>query len=53
MAFLNNIDGPDLIIMGLIIAVLSAPGVIAIAIVLILPRRKNRPPPLPTSQPRR
>jgi hypothetical protein len=50
MGFFLNIGGPDLIIMALIIAVLSAPGVIAVAIVLVLERRRNKPPPLPASK---
>ena len=46
-AILPNLGGPDLIVILMIIAFLSAPGVIAVAIVLFLERRRNQPPPLP------
>ena len=52
VASVPNLGGPDLIVMALIIAVLAAPGLIAIPIVLYLERRRRKPPPLPTDSER-
>jgi len=41
-----NLAGPDLIVIAIIIAVLAAPGLIAIPIVFYLERRRKKPPPL-------
>jgi hypothetical protein len=40
-----NLVGPDLIVIAIIIAVLAAPGLIAIPIVFYLERRRKKPPP--------
>jgi len=44
-----NLAGPDLIVIALIIAVLAAPGLVAIPIVFYLERRRKKPPPFPTA----
>jgi len=43
-----NLAGLGLIVIAIIIAVLAAPGVIALPIVFYLERRRKKPPPVPT-----
>jgi hypothetical protein len=50
MGILAHLEGPDFVVIAVIVAVLFTPGVIAIAIVLLMNRRRNRPPPLPRSR---
>ncbi len=42
-----NLAGPDLVVIAIILAVLSAPAVIAIPIVFYINRRSKKTPPLP------
>ena len=44
-----NLQGPDFIVIALILAVLAVPAAIAIPIVFLLERRRKKPPPLPGS----
>ena len=49
MELIARLEAPDFIVIALIIAVLSAPCIVAAAIVLFLSWRRNKPPPLPPS----
>lgn len=47
VAALTNLQGPDLLIIGIILMVLGAPVLIALAIAFILNKRGKKPPPIP------
>jgi hypothetical protein len=50
IAALTNLQAPDLLIIGIILAVLTLPALIAVPIVLLIIRRQKKPPPLPPSK---
>jgi len=42
-----NLQGPDFIVIAIILAVLVTPALIALPIIFVIHRRSKKPPPLP------
>jgi hypothetical protein len=50
IAKFQDLAGPDLIVIALILAFLTVPAAIAVPIFFFLERRRKKPPPLPNSR---